>query len=268
MKVVYNHNDSYKFNYAGCLLEENEAISLLQKEVKEKLLDEPQRKDFSATLENLKNETGFEKSEQLLLDIQALANEKVNAREFEIGEVLAEVILEKDFSCRFYWNKLRDARNPKGNMTGADLVGFIHYDNEVLFLFGEVKTSSEYNSPPQVLTQERTGMIDQLKDLYCNHQKRLILIKYLQSKINLDENIKNDFNSAICSYYSPDNNYQLFGVLIRDIGANEEDIKTVYDTLKETILEPTGIRLLAVYMPVKKEKWLSIINQEEKNEHY
>ncbi len=263
MKVVYNHNDSYKFNYAGCLLEENEAISLLQKDVKEKLLDEPQRKDFLATLENLKNETGFEKSEQLLLDIQALANEKINAREFEIGEALAEVILEKNFRCRFYWNKLRDARNPKGNMTGADLVVVIQYENQVLFLFGEVKTSSEDKHPPQVLTQKNEGMIDQLKYLYCNHQKRLILIKYLQSKINLDDSIKNDFNLAICSYYSPDNNYQLFGVLIRNTEVDEEDLKTVYSTLKETILDPTGLRLLAVYMPLKKEKWLSIINQEE-----
>ncbi len=189
MIVRYNHTDSAKFNYAGCLLEENEAISLLQKDVKEKLLDEPQRKDFLAALENLKNETGFEKSEQLLLDIQALANEKINAREFEIGEALAEVILEKNFRCRFYWNKLRDARNPKGNMTGADLVGFIQYENQVLFLFGEVKTSSEDKHPPQVLTQKNEGMIDQLKYLYCNHQKRLILIKYLQSKINLDDSI-------------------------------------------------------------------------------
>ncbi len=263
MKVIYNHSDSYKFNYSGCLLEKSEAMSLLQKDVKEKLLDEPQRKDFLADLKNLKNETGFEKSAQLLLDIQALANEKVNAREFEIGEVLAEVILEKDFSCKFYWNKLRDARNPKGNMTGADLVGFIQYDNEVFFLFGEVKTSSEDKSPPQVLTQKKEGMIDQLKDLYNNDKKRKDLISYLRSKIDLNENIKNDFSSAIRSYYLPDNNYQLFGILIRDTEANENDLKTVYDTLKETILEPTGIRLLAVYMPVKKEIWLSIINHEE-----
>ncbi len=77
-----------------------------------------------------------------------MVSEKVNASEFEIVEALAEVILEKNFSCRFYWNKLRDARNPAGNMTGADQMGFIYYENEVLFLFGEVKTSSEAKSPP------------------------------------------------------------------------------------------------------------------------
>lgn len=262
MILKYNHTDSPKSNYSGYLLENDEATGLLQNDVKKRLLDESQRKDFVATLENLKNDTGFI-SEQLLVDIQSLVNAKVNAREFEIGEALAEVILEKNFRCRFYWNKLRDARNPKGNMAGADLVGFIQYDNETLFLFGEVKSSSENKYPPQVLTQKDSGMIDQLKDLYKDHQKRLILISYLQSKINLNEDIKKDFNSAIHSYYTQGNNYQIFGVLVRDTDANEEDLKTVYNTLTKDILEPTGLRLLAIYMPMKKEEWLSIINKEK-----
>jgi len=263
MKVIYHYTDTPKSNYSGYLLENAETTHLLQNEVKERLLDGSQRNKLINTLINLKIETGFEKSQQLLVDIQSLVNAKVTAREFEIGEALAEVILEKNFCCRFYWNKLRDTRNPKGNMTGADLVGFIQYDNETLFLFGEVKTSSENKYPPQVLTQKDSGMIDQLKDLYKDHQKRRILIEYLQSRVNLDEDIKRDFNSAVRSYYSPDNNYQLFGVLVRDTDAKEEDLKTVYNTLKKTVLEPTGLRLLAVYMPIKKEEWLSIINKEK-----
>ncbi len=67
-------------------------------------------------------------------DIQSLRDETVDVQKFRIGEAMAEVVLQQHFSCRFYWNELRDARNPKGNKTGADLVGFIEIDNEVLFL--------------------------------------------------------------------------------------------------------------------------------------
>jgi len=54
-------------------------------------------------------------------------------------------MLEKHFHCRLYWNELRDTRNLKGNKTGADLVSLIEVDNEILFLFGEVKLHQKLN---------------------------------------------------------------------------------------------------------------------------
>ncbi len=241
--------------------DEKDFIALLCTDVKNRLVDEPERQDLISTLKNLQSDTGFSSSQNLLLDIQALSNSNINVKNFEIGEAIAEVVLENNFECRFHWNKRRDSKNPQGNQTGADLVGFIENTNEILFLFGEVKTSSEEKYPPQVMTQKGTGMISQLKELYSNPQKRLELICYLQSKTSLNDNIKKDFQSAIKAYYNLDNKYQLIGVLIRDTEAIENDLKEVYKNLRDTILEPTGLQLVAVYLPIKQEKWIEILKQ-------
>lgn len=251
-----------KNGYCGISFnDENDFKSLLCSDIKKRLVDEPVRQDLLSTLKILQTDTGFATCQNLLLDIQALSNNNINVKNFEIGEAIAEVVLKNDFKCRFHWNKRRDSKNPEANQTGADLVGFIELKGEILFLFGEVKTSSEEKSPPQVLTQEGKGMISQLKELYSNHKKRLDLIRYLQTKIALNDNIKEDFQSAIKAYYNPDNNYQLIGVLIRDTEAIEDDLKKVYEDLKDTILKPTGLQLVAVYLPIKQEKWIEILNQ-------
>jgi hypothetical protein len=253
-----------KNGYCGISFnDENDFKSLLCSDIKKRLVDEPVRQDLLSTLKTLQTDTGFASSQNLLLDIQALSNNNINVKNFEIGEAIAEVVLENDFKCRFHWNKRRDSKNPEANQTGADLVAFIELNGDILFLFGEVKTSSEEKSPPQVLTQKGKGMIAQLKELYSNHQKRLDLIRYLQTKIALTDNIKKDFQLAIKAYYNPDNNYQLIGVLIRDTEANEDDLKNVYEDLKDTILKPTGLQLVAVYLPIKQEKWIEILNQRQ-----
>lgn len=262
MNSIYQHTDSNKRGYNGITFDTNEANVILKNEVKNNLIDKPQKDELLRILETLKHDTGFEKSETLLADIQALSNPDINVQNFRIGEALAEVVLEKHFSCRFYWNELRDTRNPKGNKTGADLVGFIEIDNEILFLFGEVKTSSEEQSPPQVMTNPN-GIEKQLKDLYNDPEKRRILICYIQNKIKLigNTNFQNDFNYAIKNYYKQNSsNYLLYGVLIRDTQPNEKDIQGSYNRLKKEILDPNGLKLLAIYVPIPKSQWLNIIN--------
>lgn len=254
--------------YQGILIDETQAKCLFVDNVKNKLLDKTQRDDLINYLQTLQKDTGFQSSETLLCDIQALQNPEVDVQDFRIGEALAEVVLEDKFKCRFYWNELRDARNPKGNKTGADLVGFIEIDNgEVLFLFGEVKTSSEKQSPPKLM-KNPYGLEKQLKDLYSDRNKRQILISYIHNKINLinDNNFKNDFATAIKNYYQRNNStYMLYGVLVRDTRPDEKDLKQSFDNLNEEIFEKTiGLKLLAIYLPIPKEKWLNIINGLEK----
>lgn len=262
MNVVYQHIDTAYRGYNGVLFEETETNVLLSGKVKDVLVDRPQRQEMLSILQTLQQDTGFQQSQTLLQDIQALQDESMDVQTFRVGEALAEVVLQEHFRCRFYWNELRDARNPKGNKTGADLVGFIEIDNEMLFLFGEVKTSSEQKSPPQVMTNPG-GIEHQLKDLYQDPKKRLVLISYIQNKIPLvsNEDFKADFNNAIKTYYHQNaGKFLLYGVLVRDTKVDENDLKPSYARLKKEILEPIGLKLLTIYLPIAKEKWLNIMN--------
>ncbi|MEQ8554575.1 MAG: hypothetical protein RIC06_15120 [Cyclobacteriaceae bacterium] len=265
MHVVYEHKETASRNYQGVILEEPECRDNIKGAVKDNLTDREQRNELLDSLKTLKSDTGFETNDQLLADIQALENEEVNIQNFRIGEAYAEIVLEENFHCRFHWNELRDARNPKGNKTGADLVGFIEVDGQILFLFGEVKTSSENANPPQVMTYQ-DGMENQLCDLCDQPDKRRILISYLQNKARLFEDghqFKEDFNASVKTYYSAQGSYQLVGVLVRDTDPVEEDVSESYHRIKDKILEPTGLKLLALYVPVKKSEWLKIMNETE-----
>ena len=104
---------------------------------------------------------GFE--EQLHIDI---FSNSPSIEDWKIGEALAECYLEDFEKVRFHYPSSRDAKNPKVNLQGADLVGFVDIDEETtIFLFGEVKTSEDKDSPPRVM-YGRLGMVGQLRN--CN----------------------------------------------------------------------------------------------------
>lgn len=270
MKTYFEHiePESNIRGYHGISISVSEFTQTISGSVFDTLLDIEVNNDRLSELTGLL-ETGFSQSEHLLADIQALENaEPEDLRNWRIGEALAEVILQENFQCRFHWNELRDARNPKGNKTGADLVGFIESEGNVLFLFGEVKTSSETaNRPPQVMTKA-DGIENQLKALYSDRNKRQILITYLKSKtINLPDlhPFKVDYDKALRSYYAISQSYQLIGVLIRDVETDNRDVSISYDRIKTTILNPIGLKLIALYTPIQKSNWRNIItsNTEE-----
>ncbi|MBK9256326.1 MAG: hypothetical protein IPM42_12635 [Saprospiraceae bacterium] len=263
MNSIFQHIESEKRNYQGLNFDMDECCVHLQGYVKDNLIDLEERKDTNERLRTLRDETGFDVSDGLLADIMALENEDVDVQNFRVGEAYAEVILEQTFSCRFYWNELRDARNPKGNKTGADVLGFIEVDGKVLYLFGEVKISSEtVNRPPQVMTGAK-GIESQLRDLYNNRAKRQILISYLKNKMRLFPEahpFKFDFDSGFRAYYSNPEDYHLVGVLISDLEPNERDLSLSYGRLRNQILEPVGLKLLALYLPIPQKEWMQIIN--------
>ena len=264
MNVIFEQIDNPTRSYHGLILDEQECRDLLQNEVKDNLHDSAEWQDSLERLRALRDETGFQASDGLLADIQALENEELEVQQFRVGEAFAEVILEQNFSCRFHWNENRDTRNPKGNKTGADLVGFIEVGNQVLYLFGEVKTSSETaNRPPQVMTGAH-GIESQLRDLYDDRAKRLILITYLKNKMrHYPERhpFRTDFEASQRAYYSGIEDYHLVGVLVRDVEHEQSDVSHSYGRLRGHILEPRGIKLLAMYLPIPKEDWLAIINE-------
>ena len=260
MNNLYEHNDNNFRSYHGILLEDAEMSDLLKGSVFDNMIDVEVRDRLLTELAGLLD-TGFS-SENLLADIQALENAvPEDLRTWRIGEALTEIVLEQNFQCRFHWNELRDARNPKGNKAGADLVGFIEIEGNVLFLFGEVKTSSETAHIPPLVMTKSDGIENKLKELYSKRDKRNILISYLASKtINLadDHQFKIDLRKAIHTYYNSEQ-YQLIGVLIRDVTSDDRDVSLSYEKIKTTILEPVGLKLIALYTSIKKEEWPNII---------
>lgn len=266
LRIEYKHNETISRGYQGIVLESEECRNQLQGLVRDNLLDREEWQYSLDRLRALRDETGFVASDELLADIQALENQEIETQQFRVGEAYAEIILEQEFTCRFHWNENRDARNPKGNKTGADLVGFIEVDNQVLFMFGEVKTSSETaNRPPYVMTSA-DGIERQLRDLYNDRSKRFVLISYLKNKMRHypeGHPFRIDFESSERTYYFSNCGYQLIGVLVRDVDPDERDVSVSYRRLRDQVLEPKGIKLLAMYLPFQKEDWLSIINENQ-----
>ena len=212
--------------------------------------------------------TGFE--EQLLIDIFSTSP---SIEDWRIGEVLAECYLEDFEKVRFHYPSSRDAKNPKANLQGADLVGFIDIDEHTtIFLFGEVKTSSDKRSPPQVM-YGRSGMIDELRGIKNNPDIRKALIKWLAFKVkDLSENepFKKDYLKALKIYIQEgvEDKYYLIGILVRDTIPKETDLKSRYLSLKKDLAKEARLKLIALYIPIQIEemKEYVVVHQGDDNE--
>ena len=73
---------------------------------------------------------------------------------------------------------------------------------------------------------------------------------------------KTDFNEGLKAYYSGGEHYQLTGVLIRDVTSDERDLSVSYNRLTGQILNPKGLKLIALYLPIQQSEWMGIINEE------
>lgn len=187
------------------------------------------------------------------------------ASNWRIGEIIAECILEDKYDARFHYNDSRDAKNTRGNTTGADLVGFCDVDDNTYFLFGEVKTSSDEKTPPQVL-YTKTGMIEQLEDLKRNRDKRHDLVKWIFGKAkNMDGSFLEDCKKAILLYVKNDENVQLIGVLVRDTNPNKRDLDSRAKTLHNNLSDQMRVKLISIYSGLKMgtNRWVTIMNRGE-----
>lgn len=105
---------------------------------------------------------------------------------WQVGEAIAEVILEKDHSVTFPWNTRRDERNPRASLQGADLVGISNEPLGNRLVFGEVKSSSDVTSPPGVVSG-KSGMDRQLERLIDDAKLHFALIKWLVARTEGEE---------------------------------------------------------------------------------
>lgn len=174
---------------------------------------------------------------------------------WQVGEAIAEAVLENDHDVIFPWNTRRDERTPRSSLPGADLVGISVEPEGRRFVFGEVKSSSDENSPPRVVTG-KSGMDRQLERLIDNDKLRFALIKWLFARVR-DQEAGTSFDEALAAFVTTSGaSVRLVGVLVRDTSPSEDDVSARGRALGERVPAPGSIELHAMYMPRPMGEWI------------
>lgn len=233
--------------YQGILFRSETFADYLSSRVKDRFEDyEGQQKLLDEFSELIKTDFHKEKLQEIFATTE-------DPRDWKIGECLAECYLEDFHNSFFPYNSGRDSRKSNASLPGADLVGFSLLEEEHRFTFGEVKTSSQNVSPPNVI-YGKTGLIFQLETLKSDKKERSTLIKWLAYKIaDLpdEDNVKKIFKEALTTYLNDSEKIKLVGVLVRDTQPNDMDYKNRFSSLIAGVPGDLRIDLLALYLPVK-----------------
>ena len=187
-------------------------------------------------------ETDFERK-----NLDRLLNDHSEPENWRVGEALAEIFLSENRGCLFPWPDGRDERKRGSSLPGADLVGFQNLEGEVRFAFGEVKTSAENKHPPGA-TYGRHGLKKQMEDLRDSETIRCDLVRYLAHRAT-GANWLELFKKASTSYLGDPCDVRIFGLLIRDVAPNEDDLRVRVETLGTDCPNSTIVELTALYLP-------------------
>lgn len=182
---------------------------------------------------------------------------------WEIGEALAECALAHDSGHEVHWpwNTVRDRRTPRASLPGTDLVGFYRNGATVLLLFGEVKTSADAGSPPNVM-YGGSGMAWQLEESAKRLDIQRTLLAWLQSRCHSDLH-RELYQSAVGRFLSSKGRELLIiGVLVRDTQPNEADLQSRGKALAQKLDFPTRVELFAWYLPVPIADWPGLLREE------
>jgi len=186
-------------------------------------------------------------------------------KEWRIGEVISELILEGNHQIRFHHNAVRDAKNPLANQTGTDIIGFRGNNHETCFVFGEVKTTpKDRKSPPSVMYP----MERQLENLVNTDHVAKNLIRYLGFKVidlPTEDQFRIDYRLALVSFRR--NKYLLYGCLVRDTKPNPNDLKARLNSLVGKLSAPVILSLIAIYVPLPAHEWVELVEGGEQHEN-
>jgi len=225
-KVIYQetHNN---MSIQGISYTEDELNDSVQT-VADICFDATGQKNFEEYIRSL-SDTGF----------QPINAVKTKLKDWQVGEGFAEAYLSAHFSCDFPWSNNRDLKNPNSSLTGADMVGF----HQGKFAFGEVKTSTEQKYPPQVTSKKADGLNTQLKNLCHDHDMRWVLVQYLFHRVKDTP----EYTTACSAYLKNNQNFYVFGVLVRAVEPNIND----WDYLKNHLIahDINSVFLVALYLP-------------------
>jgi hypothetical protein len=192
--------------------------------------------------------TGFE-----FKNFQRILNAAIpEERDWAIGEALAEAFLAREHKIVWPWNTERDKRTPKASLPGADLIGFEIDGEQIRLVLGEVKSSSEEKTPPNVMNGS-DGMKKQIENLANDMGLIFQIMKWLHPRCKGSQ-YEIYFNTAFSLFLTSNNRaVALFGILVRDTTPNELDLESRGKSLAEILETPTTCQLIGLYIPYKIE---------------
>lgn len=243
--------------WQGCVVEEPETfVSYLQSTVRERLEDAAERASLASVMQGLAT-TGMATE-----FVERVLGATPEPLDWEIGEALAECVLAEDEGREIHWpwNQARDRRTPRASLPGSDLVGFCRQGDQVLLLFGEVKTSSEGRTPPGVMNG-RSGMAWQLGEAATRIDLQRTLLFWLASRCQQPD-LFALYRAAVQTYIeSLGRELLLVGVLLRDTLPDERDLKGRACDLAERVPAPTRVELFSWYLPVPIHEWPTLLGR-------
>ncbi len=213
------------------------------------VFDDSGKADLSALLGGL-SETEFEQSA-----VRRVLQDSEVPEDWRVGEALAESYLVHHRDCHFPWPDGRDERKSGSSLPGADLVGFQRDGVVNRFAFGEVKTSGEKKYPPGAM-HGGTGLKQQIEDLKDKVSIRDDLVKYLGHRAN-DAAWKEEYLNAAKRYIADSTDIRVFGVLVRDVSPDQEDLRVRVTKLGKDCPAAMVTELTAIYLPAGSIAMLS-----------
>jgi hypothetical protein len=230
------------------LLDEAEVAAYLGSRVAQRVQDAPAVEDLARDLQALAT------TEMATGTIQDLLLAEAPPQPWEVGEALAECLLEDELDVAWPWNMNRDRRTPRASLPGADLIGFVDLGNGWELVFGEVKTSSDQATPPGVMSG-RSGMVHQLEGLAEDKALHWSLLKWLHPRCKGTESWPL-FEGAASRYVeSGGKALYLCGALMRDTAPADLDLTNRAVAFSASIAAPMHAHLTAWYVPVPIDRW-------------
>jgi hypothetical protein len=191
-------------------------------------------------------------------DLQGLLQEaetSPRAKDWEIGEAFAEIVLEDNYEAMFPWPTGFDKRTPLSSLPGADLVGLQSHASP-RFIFGQVKSSSEKKTPPQIINSTKDCLRNQIIQLRHCSADRELLISWLLVRMR-DTDWETAFNEAVQHY--ADGNFWIVGVLVSgDREINNKDLTSICAGIKHQP-DDGEVHLLGFYLPFNKKEWVDLV---------
>lgn len=214
----------------------------LHGQIRDILSDKEGKSEIASILSSLaESDFAQDALRRVLMDTGTIEN-------WRVGEAIADAYLTDHRMCCFPWPDSRDERKSGSSLPGADLVGLGKDNNGDCLAFGEVKTSSVTKYPPGNVIYGHTSLKMQLKALRDQVRIRDELLKYLASRAK-GKSWCSRFRAATRRYLKNSSDIQIYGVLVRDVPANDNDLKACVQKLAANCPNETRIELIALYLP-------------------